>query len=85
MKKIKQFLASVAVGLGLSSPVLAEGTTDFSTTATTMGTDLAGAFTTMATNISPIIKTVFVAALGIWVLFVVVRLLQKGWSKISGR
>lgn len=77
-KMLKKKLAAIGLSLAAASPVLAagEGTMD-TTQAQNLMTAIQNGFTTLLTAAQPIVTTIVLAALGIWVGFFVIRLAKR--------
>lgn len=78
MNKKKKILAALGLSLASVSSVFAAGETSMDTTAAQgLMTSIQNGFTTLLTAAQPIITTIVLAALGIWVGFFVIRLAKR--------
>lgn len=75
----KKVLAALGLCLASASPLLAAGEAGAmdTTQATNLMNSISAGFTTLLTAAQPIITTIVLAALGIWVGFFVIRLAKR--------
>lgn len=78
MNKKKKIMAVMGLCLASASPMLAAGEATMDTTAAQgLMTSISTGFTALLTAAQPIITTIVLAALGIWVGFFVIRLAKR--------